>query len=53
MLLGSLSSTFAVLWTQQRCSPAVLADFVLMRFDVSGHFDFDGLGEHLTCSLAQ
>ena len=33
--------------------PAVLADFVLMRFDVSAHFLFDGLNEHLARSLAQ
>ena len=33
--------------------PVVLADFVLMGFYVSGHFGFDGLGEHLARSLAQ
>ncbi len=33
--------------------PAVLVDFVLMRFDVGGHFGFHGLDEHLARSLAQ
>ena len=33
--------------------PAVLADFVLMRFDVGGYFGFHGLDEHLARSLAQ
>ena len=33
--------------------PAVLVDFVLMGFDVGGHFGFHGLDEHLARSLAQ
>ena len=33
--------------------PAVLVDFVLMRFDIGGHFGFHGLNEHLARSLAQ
>ncbi len=37
----------------QHQPPTVLVNFVLMRFDVSGHFGFHGLEEHLAGSLAQ